>query len=256
MNAQGKAGLTEAEAVDRQNKELYRLTQENTRLKEMASGGQSSSLVEINLRLMKRVAELEERHKKLEEENLDFANHCVQTQEQNEAITNLYVASHRLHETVVPTEVMTIIFEILINLVGAEIFGIFMLDKKKKILQLMAGEGVADRLPSKSLPTGQGVIGEVASTGDAFYFEPKNSSEIEARLPLAAVPLNIKKKTVGVIVIYKLLKHKASFSSVDHQLLHLLAAHAETALVTARLHHDMDRKLKTIEAFVQLMQTP
>jgi transcriptional regulator with GAF, ATPase, and Fis domain len=247
--------MTVAEEVGRLRKEVSRLSQENERLKEMASGGESSSLVEINLRLMKRVAELEERLNKLEAENLDFANHCVQVQEQNEAITNLYVASHRLHATIDPEEVMTIIFEILVDLVGAEVFGVFMLDEKKKILQLVSGEGLEDKLPSKSLPNGEGVIGEVASTGEPFYFEPKNPSEVEARLPLAAVPLNMNDKPVGVIVIYKLLRQKASFSSIDYQLLHLLAAHAATALVSARLHSDMDRKLKTIEGFVHLMKS-
>jgi hypothetical protein len=60
---------------------------------------------------------------------------------------------------------------------------------------------------------------------------------------------------VGVIVIYKLLNQKLRFSSIDHQLLQLLAADAATALATARLHNAKDRKLKTIEGFVQLMKS-
>ena len=61
--------------------------------------------------------------------------------------------------------------------------------------------------------------------------------------------------TVGVVAIYKLLSHKKAFSPIDHQILELVAAHAASALVSARLHGTMDRKLKTIEGFMQLMKS-
>jgi nitrate/nitrite-specific signal transduction histidine kinase len=236
-------------------KEVARLLKENSALKEQRGDTDSSKLVDLNHHLMEQVADLEQRVKTLENENSDFANMCVQVQDQNEAITNLYVASHRLHATVDPDEVMRIILEILIELVGAEEFGVFLLDEKKKVLDLMAGEGIKNRLPSETLPAGEGVIGDVASTSEPFYFEPHGASEVEARLPLAAVPLNMSGNAVGVIVIYKLLTQKPRFSSVDHQLLQLLAADAATALATARLHNAKDRKLKTIEGFVQLMKS-
>ncbi len=250
-----KTGMAMVEEVSILRKEVARLLKENSSIKERIVGSDTSKLLDVNHRLMEQVADLEGRVKTLEKENLDFANMCVQVQEQNEAITNLYVASHRLHATVDPDEVMKIILEILIELVGAEEFGVFMLDEKKKVLELMVGEGIKDRLPSDTLPAGEGVIGEVASTSEPFYFEPHGSSEVEARLPLAAVPLNMNGNAVGVIVIYKLLNQKPRFSSVDHQLLQLLAADAATALATARLHNAKDRKLKTIEGFVQLMKS-
>lgn len=236
-------------------KEVARLLHENSELKARLANSDKSGQLEIHQRLKAQTAELEKKVQNLEKENLDFASMYVQVQEQNEAITNLYVASQRLHATVDPDEVMNIILEILAELVGAEEFGIFLLDEKNKALELMAGEGVAERLPSRSLPAGQGVIGEVASSGEAFYFEKHGSSEVEARLPLAAVPLNMNGHAVGVIVIYKLLRQKANFSSIDHQLLQLLAEDAATALANSRLHNAMDRKLKTIEGFVQLMKS-
>jgi nitrate/nitrite-specific signal transduction histidine kinase len=252
---QNQEGLSMAEEIAILRKEVARLLQENSELKERSAETDSSKLVEVNHRLMQQVADLEKRNQKLEKENLDFANLCVQVQEQSEAITNLYVAGQRLHTTVDPEEVMKIIFEILAELVGAEQFGIFMLDEKNSKLELMAAEGIEGRLPSKTLPAGEGLVGEVASSGEPFYYEPRGDSEMEARLPLAAVPLNMNGQAVGVIVIYKLLNQKPKFSSVDHQLLQLLAADAATSLATARLHNTMDRKLKTIEGFVQLMKS-
>lgn len=255
MVEQKKSGLDLNEEVSILRKEVARLLNENSELKQRADVPDGSKLVEVNRKLMEQIADLEDRIENLEKENKDFADMCVQVQEQNEAITNLYVASHRVHATVEPEEVMKIILEILVELVGAEAFGVFLLDEKKKSLELMVGEGVEEKLPSKSLPAGEGVIGEVASSGEAFYFEPHGASEVEARLPMAAVPLNMNGNAVGVIVIYKLLNQKPSFSSVDHQLLQLLAEDAATALANARLHRTMDRKLKTIEGFVQLMKS-
>jgi uncharacterized protein YigA (DUF484 family) len=212
--------------------------------------------------LRKRVAkldeervELERRLKKVEEENKDFANQCVQAHEHSEAINNLYVASHRLHATLDAMEVMQIIKEILIELIGAEEFGILLLEKKKNALQLVAGESAEKRLPAELLPADSGVIGEVASSGEPFFFEPKTPAEKEAGLPLAAIPLQMNGTSVGVIVIYKLLSQKTGFSAVDHDLLQLLAAHAASALVSARLHGEMDRRLKTVEGFIQLMKS-
>lgn len=250
-----KANLTSSEELELLRKEVVRLLEESSALKDKLTGSGSSRLAEVNHQLLQQVAELENRIQQVEKENQDFAGLCVQVQEQNESITNLYVASHRLHATVKPDEVIKIILEILVELVGAEVFGVFMLDDKGTSLQLMAGEAVENRLPSRSIPAGEGVIGEVAASGQAFYYEPQGSSELEARLPLAAVPINMNGTPVGVIVIYKLLNQKPCFSSVDHQLLQLLAADAATALVTAQLHQATDRKLRTIEGFVQLMKS-
>ena len=255
MVEQKKAGLEMKEEIVILRKEVARLLHENSELKGGAAGSASPTLIEVNHQLMEQVAELEKRIESLQKENQDFANMCVLVQEQNDAITNLYVASHRLHATVEPAQVVKIILEILVELVGAEDFGVFLLDEKKKALELMAGEGIEGKIPAKTLPAGEGVIGEVASSGEAFYFEPQGVSELEARLPMAAVPLNMNSNAVGVIVIYKLLSQKPSFSSIDHQLLQLLAEDAATALANARLHRTMDRKLKTIEGFVQLMKS-
>ena len=78
--------MTVAEEVGRLRKELSRLSQENERLKEMASGGESSSLVEINLRLMKRVAELEEQQNKLEAEKKTLQDKAEQAEQEKDAI--------------------------------------------------------------------------------------------------------------------------------------------------------------------------
>jgi transcriptional regulator with GAF, ATPase, and Fis domain len=233
--------------LSRLRRQVAALEEENVRLNQEISEMQDT--------LGKQMAALHERLQKAESENREFASACVQVQQQNEVINNLYVASHRLHATLDPDEVMKIIQEILIELVGAEEFGILLLDPKKGRLQLVAGEGAAQRLPAASLPAGEGILGEVAASGEPFFFQPDNGDERGLPLPQAAIPLNFNGSAVGVIAIFKLLNQKAGFSAIDYQLLQLVAAHAATALVSARLHRSLDRKLKTMEGFMQLMKS-
>lgn len=205
--------------------------------------------------LLEALQEAKARLEQVEKENQEFANMYVEVQEQNEALANLYVASQRLHATFELEEVKQIIAEILAEMVGAEEFGLLVLDKSKKQLRVLAGEGIHERLPKDALPMGEGVIGDVAATGESFYFEPTNGSEVKTQLPLATLPMKLNGTTVGVVVIYKLLSHKKAFSAIDYQILELVAAHAASALVSARLHSTMDRKLKTMEGFMQLMKS-
>ena len=215
---------------------------------EMQARGGERALLEA---LQKARVRLEQ----VEKENQEFANMYVEIQEQNEALTNLYVVSQQLHATFDLEEVKQIINDILVEMVGAEEFGLLLLDGSKRKLRVLTGEGIRERLPKDSLPMGEGIIGDVAATGESFYFEPKSEIEVEAHLPLATLPMQLNGTTVGVVVIYKLLSHKNVFSPIDHQILELVAAHAASALVSARLHSSMDRKLKTMEGFMQLMKS-
>jgi GAF domain-containing protein len=203
--------------------------------------------------LLDRLKETEQRLAKLEKENHDLSTLCAQVQDQNEALTNLYVASQRLHATLDPSQVLEIVPEILFELVGAEQFGILILDERKEKLQLVAGKGVTGGPLAATILGGDGVIGK-AALGQSFFLEGVTSAPGPGTVPLAAVPLNFRGNAVGVIAIYKLLGQKKGFSAVDVELLQLLADHAATALVTARLHAAVSRKLKTIEGFIKLMR--
>jgi hypothetical protein len=191
---------------------------------------------------------LQDRVKQMEVENRSLAELCRELRTQNEAISNLYVAKHRLHATFKPNEVMDIVQDILAELIGAKQFGILMLDQKKEVLRLVAGRGVDDRLPGKTLQVGEGIIGDVAVTGKPFFFEPTNSSEQKAHLPLATIPMKMRDATVGVVVIYQLLGHKQTLSPIDHQLLELVAEHAPKALLSAHLFSAMNTKRPVSEA--------
>ena len=58
---------------------------------------------------------------------------------------------------------------------------------------------------------------------------------------------------IGVIVIYKLLEQKSRFAEVDYELFTLLAGHAATAIFSSKLYSESERKLSTIQGFLDLM---
>ena len=71
---------------------------------------------------------------------------------------------------------------------------------------------------------------------------------------LAVVPLGVQGEIVGAVVVLKLFDHKGSFTPEDRDLLDLLAAHAASALLAARMYSATDRKLKTLENLVKLVR--
>jgi len=201
---------------------------------------------------------IQERFREVEEENRDFASRYVEIEEQNNNLANLYVASYQLHSTLDFREVIQIVQEIVINLVGAEAFSILLLDEKTGDLQTIASEG-GDEIPGVdriSARLGEGILGMSARTGESYYINDDIApGGVALDRPLAAVPLKIKEHVIGLIVIYKLLQQKDSFSAVDYELFSLLAAHAATAIFSSKLYSQSERKLNTIQSFLDLLTT-
>src|SRR6266480_155307 len=103
---------------------------------------------------------------------------------------------------------------------------------------------------------GDGILGGVAKTGESYYInQDVEGGRVTLEKPLAAVPLKIKEHVIGLIAIYKLLQQKDSFSAVDYELFSLLAAHAATAIFSSKLYSQSERKLNTIQSFLDLLTT-
>ncbi len=197
-------------------------------------------------------AELRLRFQSLEKENREFATRYVEIEEENNNLANLYVASYQLHSTLDFREVLRIITEIAINLIGAEQFGIYLLDEKTQTLTAVAAEGVEREVLPK-VPLGQGLIGRTAESGENHFPEEMQDGPIDYLKPHICIPLKIKDKVIGVIAIYRFLKQKTHLQSVDYELFTLLAGHAATALFSSKLYSESERKLSTIQGFLELM---
>lgn len=211
-----------------------------------------SKLQEQIAALEKEKDEILGRIKEVEEENVDFANRYVDVENENNMLANLYIASYQLHSTLDFNEVLQIILEIVINLIGAEQFGVMLLDDKTNSLRAFGSEGIErDELPIVEL--GEGVIGQMAKTGENYFVDDLLNYEKDLTNPMVCIPLKIKEHVIGVIVIYSLLEQKSRFAEVDYELFTLLAGHAATAIFSSKLYSESERKLTTIQGFIDLM---
>jgi GAF domain-containing protein len=176
----------------------------------------------------------------------EFAERYVQIESHNDVLQNLYVASHRLHATLDPNEVLNTIKEILINLVGGERFGIWMLDDAESgRMSLLAHEGLEEGEP---LSAREQELSRKVLASDAWYGSARET-------PLAVVPLRVDDRAVGLIVIRQILRHKSSLGHLDQQILGLLSGQAATALTSARLYAEKSRKLETMKGFLDFIKT-
>ena len=216
--------------------------------------------VEEVLNLKSRVRQLEAerealvlRYKQVEQENLDFATRYQEIEEENNNLANLYVASFQLHSTLDFKEVVQIVMEIVINLIGAEKFGLLLLDERKGELYAVSSEGVErEKIPHVKL--GDGTIGRAVQAGQPWVAEGRTPEQVTVTEPQVVIPMHIKDQLIGAIVIYALLEQKPSFSPLDYELFNLLAGHAATALFASKLYSQSERKLGTIQGFLELLK--
>ncbi len=190
----------------------------------------------------------------LEQENLDFANQLVQVEDVNNNLTNLYIASSRLHSTLDRDETLEIIKEVVINFVGAEKFAVFLFDKASKKLCFETGEGFEDGEQFSDIPLGEGVLGETAASAENYFHKGSisaGSDDINA--PIVAIPLMIHDQMIGLLAIYRLFIHKEQLESIDYQLFSMLGEHAASALFSSTLYGHSERKRQTYQGFVDLL---
>ena len=210
----------------------------------------------LRVELLGRIQNLEEENRSfrerlldVEEENRRFADRYLEIEEENNNLANLYVASYQLHSTLDLEEVVKIVLEIVINLIGAEVFALYTLEREDT-LQPVAAEGVA-RANVPPCTVGQGRIGNAVTVPEATCWDPSGSDDLSQ--PIVVIPLQIQKRPIGAIVIFKLLQQKEGFTALDHELFNVLGGHAATAIFAARLYSQSERKLNTIQGFLDLL---
>ncbi|MHB8882106.1 MAG: GAF domain-containing protein [Thermodesulfovibrionales bacterium] len=203
--------------------------------------------------LEEEVKSLRERFIQVEQENKDFASKYVEVEEENNNLANLYVASYQLHSTLDFSEVLRIVLEIVINLIGAEKFAVLLIDDKTNEMVPVCTEGMT-LADAPKVRIGDGTIGSVAKEGESYFAYDLSSEVFNPLEPIVCIPLKIKEHVIGVITIYKLLVQKAGFSNVDYELFNLLAGHAATAIFSSRMYTQSERKLTTIQSFLDLLK--
>ncbi len=182
------------------------------------------------------------------EENTDLQSRILELEELNGSMMSMYVSSYQLHATLDLDEVVRVIEEIVINFIGANEYAV-LLAEENGTFRVTASKGLGARLP----PTGieaRGVLAEVVGSRTAYIHTSMRPAREGV---LAAVPLSMGTQTVGAVIIYSLLSQKDQLLRNDVELLSLLGGHAASALVSSRLYARADRKLKTLEGIISLL---
>jgi len=239
-------------------RENERLRRELARVQEQQMAASDEQAWEkLRRELLARIDSLEgerqdmlERLRQVEDENQHFTARYLEIEEENNNLASLYVASYQLHSTLHLPEVLQIIVEIVINLIGAEVFAIYVLDERTGALSAVASEG-AELHEFPGFQLGQGAVGAAVAAGETTCAEAVGSDD-PAR-PIVVIPLRVQERPIGAIAIHKLLQQKDGFSPLDHELFTLLAGHAATAIFAARLYSQSERKLHTIQGFIDLL---
>ncbi|HZI02794.1 MAG TPA: GAF domain-containing protein [Archangium sp.] len=149
-------------------------------------------------------------------------------------LVRLRVATQRLHESLHPLELLDILQDLLINLVGSETLGIFEREGAELVLRVSLG---IDAERFRRLPLGEdGPIGRSARTGAPWLEELMEADSAHHRTegPRACVPLRLGGHVLGMMVLFGLLPHKPRLEPGDRELLELLATEGGRALYCAR----------------------
>lgn len=201
--------------------------------------------------LEKEIENIAVRFKEVETENVDFANRYIDIENQNNTLANLYIASYQLHSTLDYEEVVRIILEIVINLVGGERFAVYLIKEDVNELQPIASEGFDETPPVIGLDT---KVGELVKAQENYFRESMSpEGELDMQDPLVCVPMVIKEDVIGAIVMYKLFQQKEEFAELDFEMFTMLAAHAATAIFSSKMYSDSERKRSTMQGFLDLL---
>jgi len=184
-------------------------------------------------RLKKELSNLKQRLKQAEKDNADFSQQYIEIERQNSYFASLYVASYQLHSTIDFNKVVKSISEIVINLIGAEYFGIYLYDEKTKEFVLTSGEGL-DQPNGTRIPIHDALMERVVKSGE-LYIDTEIPKPGNYERPIALLPLISSGDLIGLLAIHKLLVQKEGFEPIDMELFSLLGAHAGTALLASKI---------------------
>ena len=121
-----------AEDLLRENERLrYKILdlQQQATGKEASGDGAALGTEEENKRLREELEKIKAHFDNLNRENKDFQTRYEEVELQNENLLNLYVSGYQLHSTLQEDNVLAVIQEILLNLLGAEVFALWIVDQ-------------------------------------------------------------------------------------------------------------------------------
>lgn len=177
----------------------------------------------------------------LRAEQQQFLERYIGLEEQNSALTTLYVACQSLHSSLDRAQILLTAREIIANLIGCEEYVLFDVAPDGWLHQVDSFGLDPERY--KRLPPDAGVIGRTVTTGEICQNEEGGSgaTELESNLTVC-IPLKRKGAVTGAIALFRLLPQKFEIQNLDRELFRLLETHLAQALHCSELQQSAGSK--------------
>lgn len=177
---------------------------------------------------------LERRLAQLEAEQIQLTERALGAEQRLARAAQLYASVSQLHEASDTDEVVTVIKEVVANLVGCEEMGVYDVWPLGPVCTFVDGIGLdADKFGT--LPPTSAIIRSVIASRRTVIPETPTQEAILGRPVSAIVPLTDGDTVCGLVVLFQLLRQKPTLESADRDLLEALGTHAGRALAHARL---------------------
>lgn len=164
-----------------------------------------------------------------DQESTRFEEQFNDVERQNSNLATLYAAGHALHASLDRDAVLGAIQEIVINLIGSELFAIVSADETLTPLSLFGVRPAA----LSGLTLRSGIIGRSHAEGRPLALlrsMPSDSTGVRV-----CIPLVLSDQTHGFVLIFGFLPQKEELSPLDYELFSLVGSQAATALCAAEL---------------------
>jgi len=182
-------------------------------------------------------------------ENHELAARCLDAEVHSNDLATLCTAGYQLQMALDPDAAILIIVDIAVNLIGAAEFAVCLVEDGS--LAFVTAHRQGDSVP----PAPRRERGKIWPQEETAIEMRRTFFVTEDQLgPIACTPLYVEERLVGVLSIYRLLSHKEGFTPLDWQIMDLLAAQAAIAITSGRARLAMDRKLKTVQGFIDLIK--
>lgn len=215
-------------------KQVAHLERDNARLRaQVASDDAIRDLIGRIDDLETQKRELLDRSHELEESQRQDEGRYAQVEAELNDLANLYIASYQLHASLSLRRVVRHLRDTIGQLIGAHGFVIYVVDASGGCAVPVGFEGLPEE-SVRPVPLGEGIVGEVCTTGIERIRERFDEGGLED--PVAVLPLMAEGRPMGAIAIASMLEQKKEWASVDRELFKLLSAHGGSALIAANLY--------------------
>jgi hypothetical protein len=240
-----------ARALDLLSEENKRLRQDNIRLAKKLVDAQAptdGAGVDVHA-LAERLRKAQDQVRDVLDEQTRLRDRVAELETLNSSMMSMYVAAFQLHSTLDPSEVVSVVEEILVNFIGVSSYAV-LLHHDDGDLRVVAQRdtdqfAVDDRLVPR------GVIAEALVSQQMFV---RTDAHRDDGGVLAVAPIALGRTVNGALVVLGLFAQKPQLSDNDVELLQLLSSHAASAVMSAQLYQRTERKVKTLQSMLQLLQ--